>query len=64
MTNDCVSGEGKVEVFGGSGTAPRSFFEGGVAGVEEGALDGFGSFEEVADGEELDAGVLAALGAG
>ena len=28
------------------------------------ALDGFGSFEEVADGEELDAGELAALGAG
>lgn len=49
---------------GGGGAGAGGFAEGGVAGLEVGALDGFGSFEEVADGEELDAGELAALGAG
>ena len=49
---------------GGGGAGARGFAEGGVAGVEDGALDGFGSFEEVADGEELDAGEFAAICAG
>jgi hypothetical protein len=49
----------EFEVFVGGGAGAGGFAEGGVADVE-GALDGFGAFEEVADGEELDAGVFAA----
>ena len=59
-----LAGEVEGEVLGGGGAGAGGAAEGGVAGVEEGALDGFGSFEEVADGEELDAGILAALCAG
>jgi hypothetical protein len=47
---------------GGVGAGAGGFAEGRVAG--EGALDVLFAFDEVADGEELDAGVFVAGGAG
>ena len=48
---------------GGFGAGAGGFLEGDVADVE-GALDVLVAFEEVFDGEELDAGVFVAGGAG
>jgi hypothetical protein len=49
------------EVFGFGVAVAGGFAEGSVADVE-GALDGFVAFDEVFDGEELEAGVFRAVG--
>ena len=49
------------EVLGGGGAGAGGFFEGDFADVE-GALDVLVAFEEVFDGEELEAGVLVPSG--
>ena len=49
------------EVGGCVGAAAGGFFEGYVADVE-GALEVLGAGEQAFDGEELDAGIFAAVG--
>jgi hypothetical protein len=58
-----LADEVESEVGGGVGAGAGGFAEGDVADVE-GAFDGFVAFEEVADGEDLDAGEFVAGGAG
>ena len=56
-----VSGqEREGEVFGGGGAAARGFFEGGVAAV--GGVLGLAAVENLLDGEDLEAGISAAVG--
>jgi hypothetical protein len=52
--------QGKGEVFSGGGTAARGLLEGGVAAV--GGVIGLLPIENLLDGEDLQAGVRAAVG--
>ena len=52
--------ERQTEVFGGGGAAARSFFEGGVAAM--GRIVGLLAVENLLDGEDLQAGLGAAVG--
>jgi len=58
-----VASQVEGEILGGVRAGAGSFFEGYVADVE-GTLDVFVAFDEVFDGEELDAGVWCQKGPG